>query len=169
MLFYSVSVQLSSDLNLNSFILTVTQKKSVLCLFNFFYCNFCSDTITVGKNTWQNKDLYFDIREQSFQGLSSLQIFKIARFWWRRSGLLFHIFWNKKLSLKHSLVSSCLTSNKKTCYGRKQISHFNFGIKILHLFIKVDKVKIWKCVCMSAYLWGDRGWGNFNHKNCINQ
>lgn len=44
-----VSVRLSSDLNLTSFILTVTQEKNVLCLFNFLYCNFCFDTITVGK------------------------------------------------------------------------------------------------------------------------
>ena len=95
-----VSVQLNSDLNLTSFILTVTQEKTVLCLFNFLYCNFCFDTITVEKNTWQNKDLYFDITEQSFEGLNSLQIFKIARSLWRWSGLLFHIFWNKKLSLK---------------------------------------------------------------------
>ena len=164
-----VSVQLNSDLNLTSFILTVTQEKTVLCLFNFLHCNFCFDTITVGKNTWQNKDLYFDITEQSFEGLNSLQIFKIARSLWRWSGLLFHIFEIRNWASKYSLVSCCLTSDEKSCPGRKQISHFNFGIKILHLFIKVGKVKIWKYVCMSPYLWGDRGWGNFSHKNYINQ
>lgn len=139
-----VSVRLSSDLNLTSFILTVTQEKNVLCLFNFLYCNFCFDTITVGK-THDKINIYILTLESSL--LKGLILYKYSKLQDRREDdqVCYFIFFEiRNWASKYSLVSSCLTSDEKSCPGRKQISHFNFGIKILHLFIKVGKVKIWK-------------------------